>query len=94
LRSWQPPCVSTVSDQPRASACAALEAAASDVVTSLRHEAVRLAPFERTLLRRLDGSLDRTELTKAISAPESIGEPELRVQQVLRWLAVHGLLMQ
>jgi SAM-dependent methyltransferase len=56
LRSWQPPCVSEVSDRPRASACAVLEATSSDVVTSLRHEAVRLESLGHALLPLMDGS--------------------------------------
>jgi SAM-dependent methyltransferase len=87
LRSWQPPCFSGVSDQPRASACAVLEAASSDVVTSLRHEAVRLASVERTVLGGLDAALDRTALVALV-------ESEPRLQQALRWLAMHGLLVQ
>jgi SAM-dependent methyltransferase len=68
LRSWQPPCVSVVSDRPRASACAVLEAASSDVVTSLRHEAVRLEPFSRALLPLLDGRNDRGALVQRLAA--------------------------
>jgi len=67
LRSWQPPCTSGLSDWPRASACAVLEAASSDVVTSLRHEAVRLEPLALALLPLLDGRNDRVALEQRLA---------------------------
>jgi methyltransferase-like protein len=88
LRSWQPPCTSAVSDRPRASACAVLEAAESEVVTSFRHEAVRLEPGGRALLRLLDGQRDMATLQQAQGA--AAGEQDLR--QALQSLARHALL--
>jgi SAM-dependent methyltransferase len=61
LRSWQPPCASEVSEKPRASACAVLEARSSDIVTNLKHEAVRLAPSARRVLMWLAAQADHAE---------------------------------
>jgi SAM-dependent methyltransferase len=92
LRSWQPPCVSKVSERPRASACAVLEAASSDVVTSLRHAAVRIDATQRALLPRMDGlaSID-TLLAPDTSQPSDVRY--LATSAALAAMASQGLLM-
>lgn len=73
LRSWQPPCVARAGERPRASGCAAMECATSEIVTSLRHEAVRLDPFSRALLPLLDGQRDRAALVERILGDVAAG---------------------
>jgi methyltransferase-like protein/SAM-dependent methyltransferase len=51
-----------VSERPRASPLARLQAASGNQVTNLRHESVGLGEFERQLLRLLDGRHDRAAL--------------------------------
>jgi hypothetical protein len=54
--------VAKVASKPVASPLARLQAAAGNVVTSLRHESIVLGEFERQLLLLLDGENDKTEL--------------------------------
>ncbi len=56
LHVYTPPMAPTVSERPKASPVARLQAAESSRVTNLRHERVRLDSLDRYLLRHLDGS--------------------------------------
>jgi methyltransferase-like protein/SAM-dependent methyltransferase len=91
LRSWQPPCTSGVSERPRASECAVAEGQVSDVVTSLRHEAVRLQSVDRALLPLLDGTRNRDELLQAIRSIVQ-GEVLKQLDLSLPFLSRSGLL--
>ncbi len=53
-------------DRPAASPLARTLAETSDVVVSRRHDAVRLDPFDRQVLRHLDGTLDREQLAERL----------------------------
>lgn len=98
LRSWQPPCITTVSDRPLASAWARHEAATQDLVTNLRHEVIKLQPFSLALLRRLDGRHSRDQLVQALDAEvaagrlalpqtaETPGDARLRHAHVAAWV--------
>jgi methyltransferase-like protein/SAM-dependent methyltransferase len=98
LRSLQVPCTSRVSKCPVVSACAVLEASTSDLVTSLRHDAVRLEPFSRALLPRLDGSRTSADLAESLIAPVAAGslalpqrvgaptDPDALAVEVAQWV--------
>lgn len=98
LRSWQPPCTTTVSQRPLASAWARREAATQDLVTNLRHEVIKLQPFSLALLRRLDGQHSRDQLVQALDAEvaagrlalpqtaETPGDARLRQAHVAAWV--------
>ena len=64
LRSWQPPCVSEVSERPRATACAA---GGQRVVANALHQPMALEPGDGLLLGLLDGRHDRAELGAALA---------------------------
>jgi methyltransferase-like protein len=66
-------------ERPCASPLARLQAAQGGEVTNLRHETVRLADFDRHLLRHLDGRRDRAALLDALEGLAARGE--LQVQQ-------------
>lgn len=65
---YQPPWIDTVSERPEASPLARRQAATGEMLVSdLRHTSVALADaFERTLLSRLDGKLDRAALRQEL----------------------------
>jgi SAM-dependent methyltransferase len=92
LRSWQPPCVSVVSDRPRASACTVLEAALSDVVTSLRHVPVRIDATQRALLPHLDGLASIETIAHRVASETGVGAQLSTICATLAALAAEGLL--
>lgn len=92
LRSWQPPCDAQAGLRPRVTAVVAAEAASSDVVTSLRHEPCRLAPFERALALLLNGERDRSDLVRTLAGRWSDVDTPDRVETALAEFARRGLL--
>ncbi|HQQ77723.1 MAG TPA: class I SAM-dependent methyltransferase [Thermoanaerobaculia bacterium] len=69
LRSTACPFVTRVSEHPRASALARLQARTLPDVTNLMHGSVRLEdPHVRTFLGLLDGTRDRTAIERAMAA--------------------------
>ncbi|HEX2758243.1 MAG TPA: hypothetical protein VHP60_07070, partial [Thermoanaerobaculia bacterium] len=69
LRSTPCPFVTEISERPRASALARLQARAITGVTNLRHENVLLEdPLVRTFLGLLDGTRDRTAIASEMAA--------------------------
>jgi methyltransferase-like protein len=69
------PFVREIPERPRASPLARRQAAAGPVVTTLRHQAVSLNAWQRTVLRLLDGSRDRAALLDRLSACDLAREP-------------------
>ncbi len=69
LRSTPCPFVTEISERPRASALARLQARTLTKVTNLRHESVRLEdPLVRTFLGLLDGTHDRMTIASEMAA--------------------------
>ncbi len=69
LRSAACPFVTEISERPRASALARLQARALTKATNLRHESVRLEdPLVRTFLGLLDGTRDRVTIASEMAA--------------------------
>jgi SAM-dependent methyltransferase len=69
LRSTACPFVTEISERPRASALARLQARTLTAVTNLRHASVRLEdPLVRTFLELLDGTRDRMTIASAMAA--------------------------
>ena len=66
--------VSQPSERPMASPLARYQAESGDVVASRRHEPVRLEPFNRQVLRHLDGTLNREQLTERLVADTAEGQ--------------------
>jgi SAM-dependent methyltransferase len=69
LRSTACPFVTEISERPRASALARLQARTLTAVTSLKHHSVRLEdPLVRTFIELLDGTRDRTAIAREMAA--------------------------
>ena len=69
LRSTPCPFVTEISERPRASALARLQARTLTKVTNLRHESVQLEdPLVRTFLDLLDGTHDRVTIAREMAA--------------------------
>lgn len=88
LQTSSVPFAVTASARPVASALARAQAGAGAVVTTLRHDNLRLDDTERSLLRLLDGTRDRQALLEQ--------RPSLSVAQLdvlLQRMATHALLM-
>ena len=68
LHVYTPPMMLTVSERPKASPVARLQAQESRRVTNLRHERVRLDSLDRYLLRYLDGRHDLAALVEQLIA--------------------------
>ena len=62
-----------VSERPRASRLARLQAAEGMVVTNLRHQRVQLGALDHELLRHLDGHRDRSALAALLEEALSSG---------------------
>ena len=62
LHASPPTFVREISERPKATPLARQQAAASPLVTNLRHRLVELPPFDRALLMHLDGSHQRRDL--------------------------------
>ena len=56
-----------ISDAPRASPLARLQAEQGHFVTNLRHRQMELREFDRQVLQRLDGRRDRAALLEALA---------------------------
>jgi SAM-dependent methyltransferase len=68
LRSTACPFVTEISERPRASALARLQARTLTTVTNLRHQSVRLEdPLVRTFLELLDGTRDRMTIASEMA---------------------------
>lgn len=63
------PCGAAAGEFPAASPLSRYQAASGDVVTNLRHETVRIEPWQRPLLAELDGGQSREDLATRLSAP-------------------------
>lgn len=90
-----PRLASTVPARPQAFACARWQAGAGELVTSLRHEPVRVAdPLARALLPLCDGTRDRTALAAALRDRFDLDEARLlgRVDDALASFAQSSLL--
>ncbi|MCM3875138.1 MAG: class I SAM-dependent methyltransferase [Thermoanaerobaculia bacterium] len=76
LRSAACPFVTEISERPRASALARLQARALTEVTSLMHQSVRLEdPLVRTFLGLLDGTRDRMTIAREMAAALRVADP-------------------
>jgi len=77
LRSTACPFVTEVSEHPRASALARLQARNGTEVTTLAHTSVFLVdPHVRTFLQLLDGTRDRAAIERAMAAALQEAGPE------------------
>jgi SAM-dependent methyltransferase len=71
------PCAATLSPRPVASPLARLEARKESLVTSLLHVAVDLSPFDRFVLRQLDGTRDAEAVVDDVMGAIIRGELDL-----------------
>lgn len=71
------PCTATLSAEPVASPLARFEARKESLVTSLLHVAVDLSPFDRFVLRQLDGTRDADAVVNEVMGAVSRGELDL-----------------
>ena len=77
LQSTPCPFVTEISERPRASALARLQARTRTKVTNLRHESVRLEdPLVRTFLGLLDGTRDHTMIASEMAAAIREKDPD------------------
>ncbi|MBC7964372.1 MAG: methyltransferase regulatory domain-containing protein [Fuerstia sp.] len=91
LHTVEPAATTVTSDRPVASPLARFQAETSSLVTSLRHDVVRLDPWARVLIRHLDGTQNRAALRRLVSAP---GEAvDIDVDAILAYFLRSGLLM-
>jgi methyltransferase-like protein len=77
MRAWNAPLAEAVSERPRASAYARLEARAGQSATTILHMTLKLDdPKSRSLLMLLDGTRTRADLARAIQAefPDSLAD--------------------
>jgi SAM-dependent methyltransferase len=92
-----PPAVSAVAPaRPQVSALARLEAAQGEMLTTVRHTAIRLDDaLGRRLVTLLDGTRDRTALLDELAPGAALGPDELTaaLEQRLERLARAGLLL-
>ena len=72
-----PPCSPTLSARPVASPLARFEARREPLVTSLVHSAVNLSPFDRFVVRQLDGTRDQTDVVEEVLGACRRGELDL-----------------
>ena len=76
LRSTACPIVTEISERPRASALARLQARTLGEVTNLKHEGIRLEdPLVRTFLELLDGTRDRMTIAREMAAALRKADP-------------------
>jgi hypothetical protein len=69
--------VAQPSQHPRASVIARVEAASSDILTSLLHRRIQLdGPLALSLLRLCDGTRDRQALSEELAQLDSAAKPE------------------
>ena len=73
------PCTTRLSVRPVASALARLEARNDVLITTLVHTAARLSPFDRFVLRQLDGTRDAPAVVDEVVAAVARGELELQL---------------
>jgi methyltransferase-like protein/SAM-dependent methyltransferase len=78
LHSMPSAFVTAVSEKPRASAVARLQAGEGPRVTNFRHESLRLNDVERKLLDLLDGARDRGRVIDGLSVAVAAGELSLK----------------
>lgn len=78
LHVHRSPGVTEVSDRPRASALAQLQARTSRLVTNLRHRQLELSECDRQLLLRLDGRHTHDDLLQTMAAMQESGELDFR----------------
>ena len=71
------PCTATLSPQPVASPLARYEARQESLVTSLLHVAVELSPFDRFVLRQLDGTRGQEGVVNDVMDAITRGELDL-----------------
>jgi len=74
LHASPPPFVRDISERPKTTPLARRQAAASPLVTNLRHRLVELPPFDRALLMHLDGSHQRRDLLAPLAEDISTGK--------------------
>lgn len=73
------PCTARLSERPVASPLARFEARNDVLVTTLVHVAARLSPFDRFVLRQLDGTRDARAVTEEVVDAAGRGELELQL---------------
>jgi methyltransferase-like protein/SAM-dependent methyltransferase len=71
-------CVTRVSDRPRASPLARLQARGEEPITNLRHRRTEVAPFDRLVLRYLDGSRTHDQVLDGLAA--DVAEGALQIE--------------
>lgn len=73
LRTVEPPLASEIGGRPLASALARLQAETGRLVTNLQHRVVELSPFDRLVLRQLDGTREPGEVLDELVAASLSG---------------------
>src|SRR5262249_7816415 len=73
LHAYEPAFVTDISEHPKASPLARLQAESGHRVTSLRHRIVELSDFDRLVLRQLDGRRDWFAILDALDEAVSSG---------------------
>jgi methyltransferase-like protein/protein-L-isoaspartate O-methyltransferase len=76
LHSAACPFVTEISERPRASALARLQARSATKVTNLKHQSVGMDPLVRTFLELLDGRHDRLAIEREMAAALRAAGPE------------------
>jgi SAM-dependent methyltransferase len=95
LHVYDFPCQETVTEKPRASRLARLQAAAGEDVTNACHIPVKLDPIARHLVGLLDGTRTHRAIARELSQiPKAPSLPEIRryLPDSLGWLAQMALL--
>jgi SAM-dependent methyltransferase len=95
LHVFDPPFVLNISERPRASALARMQAARGQLlISNLCQAFVRLDQRDCVLLTHLDGSRDRVALAAEMAGVVTAAEREAGwLDERLNWLARHGLLI-
>lgn len=89
LRSRPCPFVTEISERPRASALARLQAQTRTSVTNLKHQSVRLEdPLVRRFLQLLDGTRDRAAIAREIEASLREADPAVVAADVEKGIAL------
>lgn len=87
------PCSSGVSERPQASPLARHQAQQQPLVTNLRHVAIRLEPWDREILRQLDGTRTINQIERAIQSSGNGADTTTAIARSLRHLAAQALLL-
>jgi methyltransferase-like protein/trans-aconitate methyltransferase len=95
LHAWSPPMAFGAADPPLASPWARHQAESGESVTNLRHTTVKLDPFQRELLKLLDGTRTRAVLSVQLSKDSRVPARQVsdQVDAALQRLGQFGLML-